>query len=143
MSERIRFWALTVVTGIVEIFLAWELLNGEITRGYAIAGHFIVLAAIALETLLEMKKGRDLKLGFLLFSFTLTLGPAGAGATLLTAAMVSIFSRKTKPFEEWYSALFPDEASPQSSILEEIQAQRAQDDRSIMPLIDVLTFGIH
>ena len=143
MPERVQFWAITLFTGIVETFLAWQFLNEQITRWSAIAGHFVVLAAIALETFLRMKKGRDLRLNFLLFCFTLTLGPAGACATLLTAAMASLFSRKTRPFEEWYRALFPDEATTESGLLEEIQAQRLQEERSIMPLIDVLTFGTH
>ena len=143
MSNGLLFWTMTVVTGIVEIFLARQFLNGGISPAYAISGHFIVLTAIAVQIFLRMKKGKDLRLSFLLFSFTLALGPAGACATLLTAAMASRFSRQTRSFEEWYQALFPDEAFPQGGILEEIQMQRAQEDRLILPLIDVLTFGTH
>ena len=142
-GEGYLFFLMVAITGFLEIVLARQFFNGEMRPAYAISGHFVILAAIALHTLSIMKKGKDLRLSFLLFSFTLALGPAGAAATLLTAAMVSIFSRKTKPFEEWYCALFPDETSSQSDILEEIQAQRAQEERSIMPLIDVLTFGTH
>jgi len=143
MSDGVQFWTMTVVSGIVEIFLTRQLLNGAISPAFAISAHFIVLTAIAVQIFLRMKKGKDLRLSFLLFSFTLALGPAGACATLLTAALASRFSRQTRSFEEWYRALFPDEAFLQDGILEEIQMRHGQEDRLILPLIDVLTFGTH
>src|SRR5438105_8895028 len=73
------------VTGFVESVLVWRVFHEELSLPYAAAFHLLVLTAIAAQALVLIKQGKDLRLSFILFSFTLSIGPAGAPATLLTA----------------------------------------------------------
>jgi len=141
LSKHAPIWLMAAITGLTESVITWCLLKDELGVRYAIAVHLSVLTAIAVQALLAMKKGQDLRLSLLLFGFTFSLGPGGAVATGITAALTSMFAKDSKPFEEWYRLLFPDQAPSSVDILDEIGVDRSRQQSAVMPLIDVLAFG--
>jgi tetratricopeptide (TPR) repeat protein len=134
--------AMAAAIGLIEFAITWLLLHGRMRVIDAAAGHAMVVALIAGQLLLFIKWRRDLRLTMILLAFTLALGPLGPAATLLTAVMTFIFAREAKPFEAWYRTLFPD-SEDDSSFFEGMRSQQSDPQTSIMPLIDVLTFGSH
>ncbi|HYR84024.1 MAG TPA: hypothetical protein VE422_08105 [Terriglobia bacterium] len=133
---------MTIAAGLVEFAITYRLLHGKMSLVYAAAGHLSVVALISLQLLHYIKSRRDLRLSLILLAFTMALGPLGPAATLLAGITTSIFARNAKPFEVWYRALFPD-TDTDRDFFEMIRKQQSDPQGSIMPLVDVLTFGTH
>jgi polysaccharide biosynthesis protein PelE len=87
--------------------------------------------------------GGDLRFPLLLLSTTVVLGPAGPAGMLVTVVLQRWFARSATSFESWYASLFPEESGNAGPAGYEWTAppQSAQDEASVIPFMDILSFG--
>lgn len=128
--------------------LAWqwfELTKGRIGPFEIAIGHGAICLALGLWLWTVAKRGRDLRLPWLLLGATASLGPLGASGTALCAALYAFFKRRTLGFEAWYAALFPEAKTEEArALFQEIVAGGDDDEtaqRSVASFVDVLAFG--
>jgi tetratricopeptide (TPR) repeat protein len=126
-----------------ECIIVEGLLLHRILPMYAVGAHAMLLLLLVLMLHAQKKQGKDLRPGLMLFAYTLGLGPLGPIAAFLTAFLTWIYSKHTKPFDEWYRALFPDEIGDDNRLIADLIPQESAQQDSIVPLIDILAFGSH
>ncbi|WP_377807662.1 hypothetical protein ABNQ38_12285 [Azospirillum sp. A29] len=91
----------------------------------AAALHLLLCALVGLWVRSRARRGRDLRLAGLLLVTIVPLGPLGAACTLMTAALLALFSRYATGFQDWYLSLFPDsETGPAQELYELIVTGR-------------------
>ncbi|MBY6263604.1 hypothetical protein EI613_17035 [Azospirillum sp. 412522] len=87
--------------------------------------HLLLCALVGLWLRSRARRGRDLRLAGLLLVTLVPLGPLGAACTLMTAALLALFSRYATGFQDWYLSLFPDsETGPAQELYELIVTGR-------------------
>ncbi len=87
--------------------------------------HLALCALVGLWVRGLVRRGRDLRLAGLLLVTMVPLGPVGAACTVVTAALLALFSRYATGFQDWYLSLFPDsETGPARELYELIVTGR-------------------
>lgn len=132
------FLVMGVLACVVEGLLAAALFTGAWDAVAVVAAHFGFVAMLTAWMSASPGCRADLRLPLLLVVSTATLGPLGAAGTMLTAALVRIYARSARPFEEWYAALFPA-AGPLDPLRAVVLANG--DRGSVAPFADILAFG--
>lgn len=91
----------------------------------AAALHLLLCGLVGLWVRSRARRGRDLRLAGLLLVTLVPLGPLGAACTLVTAALLALFSRYATGFQDWYLSLFPEsETGPAQELYELIVSGR-------------------
>ncbi|KAA0590454.1 hypothetical protein J2848_005037 [Azospirillum lipoferum] len=91
----------------------------------AAALHLLLCTLVGLWLRSRARRGRDLRLAGLLLVTLVPLGPLGAACTLVTTALLALFSRYATGFQDWYLSLFPEsETGPAQELYELIVTGR-------------------
>lgn len=110
----------------------------------ALSGHLLISALLTLWLLWLRRRDGGLRMATLLVMGTATMGPIGAGGTLLAMVLWSRFMRNNTPFEDWYASLFPEQQrDPALDLYRDLKLGRDAPGRSstVTPFIDVMRHG--
>ena len=118
--------AATLGAGLLDaVALAFGLSGIPFAAPSAAALHLLLCGLAGLWVRSRARRGRDLRLAGLLLVTMVPLGPLGAACTLVTAALLALFSRYATGFQDWYLSLFPEsETGPAQELYELIVSGR-------------------
>jgi hypothetical protein len=103
----------------------------------------VCLSAIVAVSMFRTRSERTPLLLLLGISFV-ALGPLGAAGAGLASMLRAPFKKRSTPFEQWYTSLFPEPSKDRSRVLYEIIALRSAGPASrstVAPFTDVLSLG--
>ncbi|MBF0587766.1 MAG: hypothetical protein HQL53_01415 [Magnetococcales bacterium] len=132
-----------IISTMVESGLFGLYVGGAIGRMVAMGVHASLALLLLIVTLLMRKTLCSWGWCAFLTISTTFLGPGGPIGALFTFWLDMRYRRYTRPAEEWFSALFPEEETGDAEILAEKLDMDAQEGRSgsVMPFADVLKYG--
>jgi tetratricopeptide (TPR) repeat protein len=129
--------ALSAECILLQAFLASE------ARGWILmAFHLGIVGALCLWYRFSPGIRADVRVPLMLISATATLGPLGPAGTLATMILARWHMRKTRPFEEWYQALFPDtNAGTDEELARTLAESDPESSAGLAPFSEILAFG--
>lgn len=134
--------AAAIAALMAECFLVCAFFVSATALWILLALHAAIVSALALWRRYSPGMRDDVRIPLLLVSTTAALGPIGPAGTLLTMVLARRHLRKTKPFEEWYRALFPDTDEHQQGEFARAAAEAdAENPASLAPFSEILVFG--
>jgi polysaccharide biosynthesis protein PelE len=141
-SHALQVAAVASATLAAECMIVHGLFRPAIPWWLPPAGHLAVILALGVWWRYSPGLREDARLPLLLVGGTGALGPLGAAGTLIAMALSRWYMRKSRPFEEWYEALFPNTLEDTSQeFATRVAMSNLDNPNDLAPFSEVLAFG--